>query len=416
MLYAYNSYKTGFIIFLCYRLFINMNICFDISGLPLLTLDMMMQFYFMTLYYVKRDTLANVDPFPFRKVTFFFIAVDVLSSIFAIGGFGTAITPALYHITDLILLLIIWDVLDCTAMQKLIRCLLFVAFIAGVYGIYEKIIGYNPLALYEIQLGAARAVDWTYLDDARGYRVQSIFIHPIGAGINFAYLSLLFWIYMKYTNISHIERYIITAILILMLLCCLFANSRGPIIYLICASLVFINVKRKSTIIIVLLLAVLTILNTSLIVEYKDMLTSIFDVQNKNEYVGSDYNMRLRQFEAALKIFSEYPLLGLGTRGNEYYYDKTVASALLGLESIWIVLMVQKGIMGIAAFVSYVYDIMKTKLPLYAHRDVCILMIAYIAVNSVTTLPGSYMFLHFLAIWYIIKKNIYDCEELCGKR
>lgn len=406
MFFALFNYNKAFIFFLAFRLFLNLNICFDIPGMPLLTLDVVMISYFFSFYLLKYNHRQYIS-YPLKKATLFFILVDFITVLFSLGGFANSLTPTLYHVLDLILLYMIWNLIDMDSYRLLLWLLFFVSLMAGIYCIYEKKEQFNPLALYEIQLGGARAVDWIYnISESRGYRAQSIFIHPIGAGANFAFLSFLFLYYFlnEKKNLGRFAFLFFVASF-LMIICCFFANSRGPIVYLIIASLPLFFISNKRTRLFIISSVIIFLFVTDIASEYSNMVMSIFDIENGNGYVGSDKNMRLSQLEAALNIFFESPLWGLGTRGYEFYHNKGIVSQLLGLESIWLMLLVEKGALGIFAYLYFVKSVLSIKLTVTKKNLVFFLTIAYVALCSVTSIPGGLIYIHYLLIFYLIKSD-----------
>lgn len=74
---------------------------------------------------------------------------------------------------------------------KVVNILLGASLIICTYAFIEKFLGYNPVMDYEIDLAGPRATDWQYLEDERGTRVQSFFLHPIGGSINFGLIFCL---------------------------------------------------------------------------------------------------------------------------------------------------------------------------------------------------------------------------------
>lgn len=82
-------------------------------------------------------------------------------------------------------------------------------------------------------MAGAAGVDWAYsVDDVRGYRVQSVFEHAIGAGVNFILYILFVLILLVKIGIKTKWRNILYIICILSAMAAIFSNSRTPILFL----------------------------------------------------------------------------------------------------------------------------------------------------------------------------------------
>lgn len=64
--------------------------------------------------------------------------------------------------------------------------------------------------------------------------------------------------------------------------------------------------------------------------------------------------MRQDQFEAAYILMSKSPIWGLGQKATLYFPDGILVGRLLGLESIWIWIMVERGILGIITYCIFI--------------------------------------------------------------
>ena len=87
----------------------------------------------------------------------------------------------------------IWEIYEDKAdYKRLYKYITIVMLISCVYAFIEFFIKRNPLALYEATLNKdeSRIILGLYTNEQRGYRVQSIFEHAIGAGINWAIYAI----------------------------------------------------------------------------------------------------------------------------------------------------------------------------------------------------------------------------------
>lgn len=406
IVYSLYNYKNAFIIYIGFRLFLNLNIHFDLPGLPLLTLDFFTTSAIVLIFFLNKSKIKyDKTEFPLKKAFIIFILVDFITAVFSIGGFLKSFPPSLVHIVDMIYVYILWTMLKKDSIKLILYELAIITTIICLYCIVEKFLEYNPLKIYEISLAGNRKTEWLYENDIRGYRTSSIFIHPIGAGANFAFLSVLLF-YSSVFVVRNIKSYIFIFISALCVLCCVYCNSRGPLLYFIAVIpfvIMFHNSGRWLKFISIVL--ILFFISIPYLSEYNEMIFSIFDLKGNSDFTGSNFQMRVSQYEAAWRIFIDYPITGLGTRGYEYYPVLSIRQRLLGLESVWMSLMVTKGVLGLIAY-SYVFiTILKIRVSRLKWRVLLFITLGYLAVNTATSLPGAFSYLYYLTIFFIIKSG-----------
>lgn len=409
LLYALKNYNRAFIIYAGFRLFLNHNICFDIKGMPHLSVDFAVISILFLLYFIKQGRIKKENSlFPLKKAMCVFIVVDLICCFASLGGFVETFPATLLHIADLLFLYLVWEILSKENIIYGIWSLSIVCFMACLYAFFEKEIEMNPLYAYELLLAGDRGLDSQYeiIADPRGYRVTSIFSHPIGAGVNFILLTVLFLYCLQFVKELKYKFFFITVSL-LSFVSCIYCNSRSPILYLIALLPLLLKVRLKLGYVIILLVCIIFVIS-NLDEQYYTMILSIIDVQNKSGFVGSDANMRKYQFIAAWHIFTEYPFTGLGIRGYELYHNQLIRDQLLGLESIWIQLSVERGILGIIAFVYFQLSVLKAKTDSFRKSCIFFLTLAYVSVISVTSTPGALTYIHYITIFIVLKsKNWY---------
>ena len=306
---------------------------------------------------------------------------------------------------------LIWRILTKDNVVFLLWVLFAVSAVISCYAFIEKSISTNPLYTYELLLAGDRGSDMQYdeLTDPRGYRVLSVFLHPIGAGFNFVLLGVLF-IYSCYF-VKTQKKYLFVFMSLILFSCSIFCNSRSPFVYFIALFPMISKIRFKIGTFLLIIIVSFFVLPFILEDQYVDMVMSIFDINNKSGFVGSDMNMRHSQFQAAWKIFIDYPITGLGIRGYELYPNQFIRAQLLGLESIWIQLMVQKGIIGIYAFCYFQVSVLRSKSTPFRKMCVFFLLIAYLGVISVTSIPGAFVYLHYLIIIIVLKSKKWNAKR-----
>jgi hypothetical protein len=411
LFYAFIDYKRAFILFLVFRLFLNQNInLVNIPGIPLLTLEFALCFLFWCIYLIKRREL-NIDKSPFPlKVAFIAVVLSyILSSVFGIAGFSNAFFNLLkIVIEDIISIWLIWVILkDKRDFIFLIKGVTIVFLFAGIYGIYEMATYTNPIMDY-VATNAGneeKVLIWNYTEEAeRGYRIKSIFIHAIGAGMNWGLFFLVsFYLFIFYKKSIDLKYQYIIFVSILSIICLLFSNSRGPILFLMIGLIPFIKFQnRRNNIFLISGLVAVSCLfyyNESVF----QNLISIFDKSVQREVGGSNFDMRLSQFAAAVKIMWDAPFFGIGLKGLNYYSNQNLAIQLLGLESMWFWIIVQQGILGIIATLYLIYNLVY-KLGMKAkNTHVLFLSLAYFVTYSATSVPGFSLYLLYTFIFMFIK-------------
>ena len=417
MLYALRDYNKAFCILLCWRLFLNVNIGLKLPSLPLLAMDFVLVVYFLILYKYRIKRIDdNSLPYPLWKVTKLFVFTDLACAVFALGGPILSLPPAMTHIADLLFLCLLWKMITPCNINYIFRGLLITIIIAGAYCVFENYIEFNPLIQWEVINSQNQSTeDWLklYDNDTRGYRAMSIFSHPIGAGANFAFLSVLMIYYWWLSRTKDFYIKIVPLVFLLAVVSSVMANSRSCLVYMGVAFLPLLRAKSSKIVLLITFFIALIYLTglSDFFANYTDLVTSIFDIDNKNGYVGSDKDMRLSQYSAGLKIFSEYPLFGVGDRGLQFYNDKATVTALNGLESIWLQLIVCKGVLGLFTYIAFILSIIRIKISKQYKRIVVILTLAYVALCSVTSLPGGFVYLHYLTIFYVVKQYYWKSNK-----
>lgn len=122
----------------------------------------------------------------------------------------------------------------------------------------------------------------------------------------------------------------------------------------------------------------------------------------KTEIRGSSIEMRLDQFEAAYILMSKSPLWGLGQKATLYYHDRILVGRLLGMESIWLWIMVERGILGIITYCIFIFTLCRLG---WRSRGKCLffLPLAFIAASTASSTPGMHLYLFYLVYILIYK-------------
>lgn len=408
IIYSFKNFKKAFLWFLIFKLFLVTNITVvAVPGLPLFTLELFLTMIFFIQFYRIRKNVSEKVEFPYKRPMTFVLISWGLSTIFAYIGFIGAFSQFLKDVfQQIIFIWMLWELIDVKKdLAFILKWFTVAFFFICIYGLYEHKIQSNPLVEYEASLigDIDRAIDWTYdADVERGYRTQSVFEHAIGAGVNWAlYIVFILSLYINYKYPIKYKKLTFLTVL-LSFMCLFFTNSRGPIVFLIFSGASLINIKNLRGYIFIIGVVISIVILLPYLSEYIDNIVSIFDSKVQEQVGGSNAEMRFMQMSAALELMKESPIVGWGFKFMNVL-NNSLTTALLGLESMWIRIMVQFGIIGIIANVYYAYYSL-IKIPkLFHSKSVFYISLAYWVTASLTSVPGMLYYLYFLILIIFIK-------------
>lgn len=414
VVYSWIDFKNS-VIFLCiFELFLNQNInLINVPGVPLLLMSTALNIYFTIYFFLvqRKKFVSSIDRFPL-KIAFILIGFSILlSCLFSLSGFTIAITRGIQDFfSPYLFVWMVWYVIKTPKDFKKLITLLTISFsFFVIYAFYEKATGERPVITYEQALNVgtdqSRVINWSYEDDERtvGGRVQSVFIHPIGAGMNFGLCFVIFtYLFIYYRRYIILSPYIVVWLLSSLLLCVFFSNSRGPLIFLGIAVLGLVKFKSRKFYLITILGIILLIFLYSYIAPYMDNIFSFANAKAKERVGGSDVFMRQGQFAAAYQLFQQNPLFGNGVKSLSYISNSNLVKDLLGFESVWIPLMVERGLIGLLSYIFLIFSMFKSAKGKTKGFTIY-LTLAYVIVSSVTSTPGFVDYLFFIILFFSIR-------------
>ena len=404
--YSFFHFKTGLLIYLCYKLLLVTNITvISAPGLPLLTLEMAMTFiYIIAFFFTQKKYQSAHEPFPF-KWPFLLVTLSMLvSSLFSIAGIGSEITNFIKFVSeDILLVWMAWQVVETKKdFRFLYKVITVIILISCIYGLIEYILKDNPLSRYEATLNhdPDKVIDWSYETSSRGYRINSIFEHAIGAGMIWALYAVATMILVQKERISIVS--IVTAVLCIV--CLFLSKMRSPIVFFVIAAFGIINLRNRIFYKILLFFFIAALLCMPFISnDVANVILSLFN-QSAATVGGSSFQMRLDQFAAAFELMSLSPLFGLGPSFLEVM-QTTLTSRLLGVEGVWLGVITQLGMFGIIVYLVQVYYFV-IKLPKRYHsKEMFFMSLAYWVTYTITSLPGFCQILFYLYLFYFIKSS-----------
>lgn len=420
ILYSFKNYKKALLWLLIFKLFLVTNITVvAVPGLPLFTLDLFLTMIFFLQYMRVRKKIPHEVDFPYIRPFKFLLFSWSISTVFAYIGFIGAVSQFVQTVfQQIIFIWMLWEQIDVKKdLDFIVKWFTIAFFFICIYGLYEHQIQSNPLVEYEASLmgDMDRAIVWTYdADTGRGYRTQSVFEHAIGAGINWAlFIILILSLYINYGyKINNKKLTFFTVFLCIP--CLLFTNSRGPIVFLMLSGLSLINMKNKKVYLLLICGVLSIIILQPYLSEYTDNILSIFDSKMQEKVGGSNADMRIEQFNAALALMMQSPIIGLGFKFLNVF-NNALTAALLGLESMWFWIMLQFGLIGVIANIYFAYYSLVRIPKLFHSKSVFYVSLAYWVTASLTSVPGMLYYLYFLVLIIFIKLSPIYQKNYYGK-
>lgn len=394
LIYMFYDFRKAFLLFVLLKIFLNKYISIiNMPGVPLFTLELFINICFILFFFLilKRKPGYIREPFPLKTAFIWCIASIIISTFFSVVGFASAFTRALQDIiNNYIFIYILWFILRSKRdVLFLIKGFVLIFIVLGLYGFYEKITGSNPLLDYEVSLNPSlKDMELRYdLDGRLGLgRVQSAIAHPIGFGIYLSViLSFYFYIQNKAKNVWQ-QPFILKLLFGLLSISCLFfTNSRSPLVFLFISIIPFFIFEGKRRFQMILFGLFGVVLTWSFIEPYMQNILSLVDSQASNNVGGSDSAMRYNQFLSAFRIFFKSPFIGNGIKSMDDFLDADIG--LLGGESIWIWLMIERGFLGIFSHIILIIAIAKIGVGKIKYF-VWFSTLAWLITTSITSTPG----------------------------
>lgn len=405
------NFKRGFILFLAFKLLLVQNITLiSIPGVPLLTLDMFMSMVYSFWFFMSKNNRKTAKySFPYLTPNIVISFSWIISSAFSVAGIGAELSSLIGDLVNSVILLIVaWEVLETKEdFDFLFGLITLIIFGSCIYALFEYQIGANPLKIYTATLNRdpSRTIDWGYGSlTSRGYHVQSIFEHAIGAGLIWALYSVfVFTSIVKYDEkLKYKGLAIITAVLCLPAM--ILTKQRSCLVFYFIAALGFIKPQKKRTYLILIPLMAGIALFSTYLMDNIDILLSIFSKKAQASVAGSTAEMRFGQLDAAFSLFASSPIWGLGSKFSSVI-DNTFVTRLLGGESIWFSVIPGYGLLGIVAYLFLAYWMVYRIPRFFRSIELFYVALAYWVVITLTSIPGFKLYFLYLYFIYFIKKS-----------
>lgn len=293
-------------------------------------------------------------------ISFLFLSFVLFSSVVPIvSQIKSYVAEFLYYFFVVALFCYIKHCFD--SKYLLVNAIVFAIIINVLFSlVFEIVLGNNPTSdivnsLYNDEV----AIDM--LSESRGgfgFRVQSIFGHPLSLGqIMLLAIPLVIYSETKYLN----------WLIFVMFLLILLSGTRGAIFPALILLLFYYGqkVNPRNTLLIIFGVVFFWFASSSSIrkeiVQNYDMaltLVAFWDNNRAEEVRGSSLSMRFEQFDAALEEIRDNYLFGKG-KGYREYYQKLHGGhpKLLGYESLILLVLVERGVVGLILYIYCLYYI-----------------------------------------------------------
>ena len=410
---AYKNFRVTFIFYMALKMVGLSMMCIKYTP-PALSMETLLNFFFLFEFFRRgylKHYIHNFNNFPLKRY-FILSAISIgLSSVFSIMPFSYNInTLILTFMDEYLLVIIFWFYINKRQdIYLFIKCSMGILLVSYIFGFYEFIVGHNPFLDYLRQNINEDLLTGKFYDPGERLglrRVVAFFVSPN----NFlygAFVALLLFYYNKLSKYGEriIKHIFIFAFLSMALI--IMANSRTVLISSIIIFIPILFSYKSQSIKIVLLLLLVGILFAPFIMQYSANITSVLSSSDKVAIEGSSISGRMGQFTGAFELMMKSPIIGNGLGSISYFVSDEGGWRwiILGTESVWMKLMIERGILGIIAYAFLFLDLLKSfKVTSDSSMLFCIL--GYLCAHTMSSLPG-FSILFFLIVIFCMYKLKY---------
>ena len=384
---------------------------------PTVMFDSVMCFFIVCNYFFVQKHSSRGKTFPFFFPLGLFAFSELLSSFFASTS-GNGMNFFQSVVVGILFLYVIWNYIETSYDLKLIIKGYTIMFSLAIgLSIVEQITHFNPIIALEEALlpsNAPRGLIWPSTQVRFGglFRAQAFMSISITYG---AYCMMFFLFYFFLTNKYPIYNFYNKTknrlFTLGLALGSLLSGSKSPILAILIGFIPLLRLKWLFNVKVVLPLAIASILTLPLIVGMYGDIRDAMTAENTWDYQGgSSLAMREMQLNVSLIEFKKSPIIGNGTKylatATEHYDEE-----LLGAESIWFGLLIEKGIVGIIAFiVILIYPLFIRRLRF--KRIYISLALGWLSINTMTTIPGLGNTFYYTLIILLYKAQLIEDRNI----
>jgi len=366
--------KKAIIVWLPAQVLFNSMVALKFSP-PALTLNIAVNFLLPVIFVVKglgKDSKRfNRSPFFFEPVLIAYILSYLLSMVVSKVTFGSFVNSMLkFFVTNFVMLYFFQKCInDKKDIELFTKTCVAVAILIVSLGLYETIFKDNPILDFVYHAcpdptSPENRDKMYYRPPSEGQyfqmryglaRAYSFFGIHIAFGFTCANLAYFLGV-MYRERVSFIKTKHLYWALVLSLVGTFLCNSKAPLVALMCFLFAIFTPKQvfNKKVFIFLVAGVLALI--FLAPGYVDNFLSLFDEDLAEEGSGSSVEGRKEQFAVAIRLFAESPILGNGLGALGYFAKTGQSAGILGAESVWMQIGVERGLIGLLAYLYfYIY-------------------------------------------------------------
>lgn len=407
MLYSLKNFKKAFFSFLIYQIYwFYLAEIITVSGLPTITIGMIMNAWFLLLFIINRKKYINTSVrMPYTIPMLLILFSSLVTCFTGLAGFKSEFTRAIsLAIQAYPSIWIAWYLIETEEDFKyLFKGYTIVFLIAAVFGMIEYVFKFNVLVAYKSLLREGGIITYS-LASGRGYRVMSVFEHCIGGGMTLGlYAAFVFILYVK-TKGKMTNKDIALIGAFLCIPCVLLTKMRSAMLFTMICLLGAVDFKKKRFYKLFFLALILLVCITPIILQNSDLFLSLFSNSVQKKLGGSNMSMRFDQLNAVLNLMKMSPIGGLGELFSEFVSNVYTMQAL-DYESLWFEQIVKHGMLGVIVHViMIVYSVIVIPKK-YKSKELFILSFAYWAIYTITSIPSFRTTFYYFILFYFIKHS-----------
>lgn len=324
--------------------------------------------------------------YPFFACTALYSVSTMLSAIYTkiAPHYGIAITDCL-RVAGLPYLFFYY-VRTKSDIRFLVQLLVGIAVFGISLAVIEEI-SQEKIYLNMIRSYVGTEVGWEMTEARFGFtRAQAFCLQSVSYGyICMTLLSAFLLLFYKFRTNIPLSNLSFMLILISCIFGCLLCGSRSGIFPLAICLFYFYAGKsfslRNLTILFIAFIAVMFVYGNYI----DDIWNSIFNSDKEN--IGSSSEMRMNQLDISLFYFWKSPILGMGTFAIFDLVRDRMGEAILGGESVWFGLLINKGILGCVAYIFLYVSSFRYLRGIYRFEAILFLALQLMCF-TITSTPG----------------------------
>ncbi|WP_258139032.1 O-antigen ligase family protein [Mucilaginibacter phenanthrenivorans] len=250
--------------------------------------------------------------------------------------------------------------------EQLIGKILKIFFLLAIYGIIESLLHANPIIDF-LANSSSKGIDADTIlrytaDDDRGYRVQTIFYHAYSWGGCLVILASTY-LYLVFNAKTTTLFYKYSLVFLIIFLNIFFTRSRSCFLPTMASifALLWIMPRNKKKAIFISFLVMATVFSMAFSPKLLDSFKMYFTAKDDGSVKGSSSELRATQLASAVSTIKDKLITGNGFGSvRKLLHDSGSDTDLKGAESIWFVVLIDTGIIGIIAYLLFYINIIRS--------------------------------------------------------